>query len=511
MNSLRKISRALVSVYDKSGLEPIISLLHDHKIEIISTGGTKKFIEQRGIAVTEVSSLTGFPEILGGRVKSLHPVIFGGILQRSDDAQDKKEVALHHIRPVDLVVVDLYPFEKTVALKKANQDSVPEEEVIEKIDIGGVSLIRAAAKNFNDVLIIPSVEDYEVLKQVLEQDAQSNLTLRKQMAARAFAVTARYDSLIQQYLDKQQTVFAQVNLHKQPLRYGENPHQQGAFYGKLNEVFEQLSGKELSYNNLLDADAALNLISEFDECTCAIIKHNNACGLAAADTAADAWNKALAADPVSAFGGIIALNRKADAAAAREINKLFFEILIAPAFDSEALALLTQKKNRILLRLIGYPESAFRFQSALNGILFQDKDVMQETRSHLKTVTVLSPSETQTDDLLFALRIVKHTRSNAIVLVKNKQLLASGTGQTSRVDALNQAIEKARRFSMDLQNAVMASDAFFPFPDCVEIAAAAGITAIAQPGGSVKDSDSIQAADRLKIAMVMTGLRHFRH
>lgn len=511
MNHSKKIKRALVSVFDKTGLDPLIRAMQQKGIEILSTGGTKNFIEQLGIPVTEVSSLTGFPEIFSGRVKTLHPAVFGGILQRRDDVQDKKEASQHNIPPIDLVVVDLYPFEKTIAAKNSGTHSVTEQEVIEKIDIGGVSLIRAAAKNFNDVLIIPSVYDYAVLKQVLEQNASTDLSLRKQMAARAFAITARYDSLIQNYFDDQHSVFAEVILHKQPLRYGENPHQQGAFFGKLDEVFEQLSGKELSYNNLLDVDAALSLISEFDECTCAIIKHNNACALASASSVSEAWNRALAADPVSAFGGIIAFNREVDVTAAHEINKLFFEILIAPSYHPDALALLAQKKNRIILRLVNYPESKFRFQSSLNGILFQDKDVKQETKNDLKTVTALSPSASQMEELLFALRIVKHTRSNAIVIVKNKQLLGSGTGQTSRVDALNQAIEKAKRFNMDLQNAVMASDAFFPFPDCVEISAAAGITAIAQPGGSVKDKDSIDAANRLKIAMVMTGFRHFRH
>lgn len=511
MNNIRKISRALISVFDKTGLEPIIRLLNKYRIEIISTGGTKKYIEELGMPVTEVASLTGFPEIFGGRVKTLHPAVFGGILQRSADAQDNSEAAQHNIPSIDLVIVDLYPFEKTIAAKRAGHDSVTDKDVIEKIDIGGVSLIRAAAKNYNDVLIIPSVEEYDVLKEVLEQGFETLLPLRKRMAARAFAITARYDSLIQNYFDEQHSVFAEVNLHKKQLRYGENPHQQGAFFGRLGEMFEQLSGKELSYNNLLDADAALSLIAEFDECTCAIIKHNNACGLASAASPSEAWNRALAADPVSAFGGIIAFNREVNAAAAQEINKLFFEILIAPSFQPDALALLTQKKNRILLRLINYPESKFRFQSALNGILFQDKDIKHETKEDLKTVTEQLPSEQQIQDLLFALRIVKHTRSNAIVLVKNKQLLASGTGQTSRVDALNQAIDKARRFNMDLQNAVMASDAFFPFPDCVEISATAGITAIVQPGGSVKDKDSVEAANRLKIAMVMTGFRHFRH
>lgn len=511
MNDIKKINRALVSVFDKTGLEPLIRAMHQNSIEIISTGGTKKFIEQLGMPVTEVSSLTGFPEIFGGRVKTLHPFVFGGILQRSDDAKDKKEADQHNIPPIDLVVVDLYPFEKTITAKNSGNQSVTEQEVIEKIDIGGVSLIRAAAKNFNDVLIIPSVDDYALLKQVLEQNASTDLALRKQMAARAFAITAHYDSLIQRYFDDQHSVFAEVNLHKQTLRYGENPHQQGAYFGRLNEVFEQLNGKELSYNNLLDVDAALSLISEFDECTCAIIKHNIACGLASAKSTTEAWSRALAADPVSAFGGIIAFNRQVDAMVANEINKLFFEILIAPSYHPDALALLAQKKNRILLRLINYPESKFRFQSSLNGILFQDKDVKHETKEDLKTVTEQSPSASQTDDLLFALRIVKHTRSNAIVLAKNKQLLASGTGQTSRVDALNQAIEKAKRFNMDLNNSVMASDAFFPFPDCVEIAAAADITAIAQPGGSVKDKESVEACNRLKIAMVMTGFRHFRH
>jgi len=501
----KRIMRALVSVYNKNGLEPLIRLLHQNQVSLISTGGTKIIIEKLGIPVTEAAELTGYPEIFGGRVKTLHPAIFGGILQRSENLSDQQEAEKHQIPAIDLVLVDLYPFEETVT------SVASEAEIIEKIDIGGVALIRAAAKNFKDVLIIPSVEDYNPLKEILANGSFTTIEQRKQFATRAFAITARYDSLIHKHLAGRNPVFAEVHIQNHELRYGENPHQKGFFFGKLEDHIEQLHGKELSYNNLLDTDAALSLISEFNECTCAIIKHNNACGIATASTAVEAWKRALAGDPVSAFGGVIVFNSEIDPSTAEEVNKLFFEILIAPSYQPEALEILKQKKNRILLRLKKQPDEAWRYQPLLGGILFQERDRKTETAAELKSVTDQLPTPAEVSDLLFALKLVKHTRSNAIVLAKDNCLLASGTGQTSRVDALNQAVEKARRLGFDLKGAVMASDAFFPFPDCVEIAGQAGITAIIQPGGSVRDKDSIDAANRLKIAMVFTGIRHFRH
>jgi phosphoribosylaminoimidazolecarboxamide formyltransferase/IMP cyclohydrolase len=506
----KKISRALVSVYDKTGLEPLIRRMHHLGITLISTGGTKRAIEQWGIPVNEVAELTGFPEILGGRVKTLHPLIFGGILQRSMQTANADELQKHHILPIDLVVVDLYPFEKMLNKKKSGKN-IGEDELMEMIDIGGIALIRAAAKNFKEVLVIPSAEYYPVLEQVLHNGGTSDSLLRQRMAACSFVLTARYDSIIYKYLESSPAAFAEVHLQKHSLRYGENPHQKGSFFGSLNDVFDQLNGKELSYNNLLDIDAALGLIGEFDSCTCAILKHTNACGVASAETTLTAWQKAFQADQLSAFGGIVVFNRPLDEEIARALHPHFLEIIIAPDFSSQALALLKQKKNRIILQSKNLSFTSVRFQSALNGILFQERDFKSETCEDLKTVTQRSPDESQIRDLLFALRIVKHTRSNAIVLARDQQMLGSGMGQTSRVDALQQAIEKALRAGLNLTHAVMASDAFFPFPDCVEIAARAGITAIAQPGGSVKDQDSILMADRYQIAMVFTGYRHFRH
>ena len=501
MSRTKKIKSALVSVYHKDGLDEIIKLLDKNKISIYSTGGTKDFIQSLGIDVIAVEELTSYPSILGGRVKTLHPKIFGGILGRRDHENDVTQLEQFEIPEIDLVVVDLYPFRETVIAGGTA------EEIIEKIDIGGISLIRAAAKNFKDVLIIPSKNEYSFLKNILDNNAETTLEQRNQMASSAFGVSSSYDTAIHNYFTNSGKEFEKV------LRYGENPHQQGIFRGDLNEIFDQLSGKELSYNNLLDVDAAVNLISEFEDnnATVAILKHNNACGIATDSELSSAYKKALAGDPVSAFGGVIISNKNIDEATAALMNDLFFEILIAPDFESKALEILQQKKNRILLKQKSNPQSQKQIRTVLNGILEQDKDLKQIKSGDLKLVTKLSPTETQVEDLLFANIIVKHTKSNAIVLAKNKQLLASGAGQTSRVDALKHAIAKAKHFGFNLEGSVMASDAFFPFPDCVEIAAAEKIKAIIQPGGSIKDKDSIDAADKLNVAMVFSGTRHFRH
>jgi phosphoribosylaminoimidazolecarboxamide formyltransferase/IMP cyclohydrolase len=499
---------ALISVYHKDNLEPIIRRLHELEVTLYATGGTKDFILGLGVPVISVETLTDFPSILGGRVKTLHPAIFGGILNRRDNKTDAEEISRYKISSIDLVIVDLYPFEATVAA------GASEEEVIEKIDIGGISLIRAAAKNYKDVLVIPSRDSYEVLEDILKGNGETDISLRKLMAAFAFHITSDYDTAIFNYFNrnnemhifKKQGIFEGIFL-----RYGENPHQHANFYGDFDEMFEKIHGKEISYNNLLDIDAAVNLMTEFSEPAVAILKHNNACGIASRPDIADAWKAALAADPVSAFGGIIICNRKVSVNSAEEMNKLFFEILIAPAIDDDALQILKQKKNRILLLQKKFNLPAKQFRSLLNGVVEQDRDAKTETKSDMKVVTTVSPTDSQFDDLEFANKIVKHTKSNTIVLAKNKQLLASGTGQTSRVDALNQAIAKARNFKFDLSGAVMSSDAFFPFPDCVEIADKAGIKAIIQPGGSVKDQESIDYCDAHGLAMVMTGVRHFRH
>lgn len=496
---MAKIERALISVFYKDGLESVVKELNRLGVEIISTGGTAKFIEEQGVKVTPVESLTSYPSILGGRVKTLHPVIFGGILNRGDNPTDQEEMKEHGIPDIDLVIVDLYPFEETVA----NTDN--ESEIIEKIDIGGVSLIRAAAKNFKDTIIVARKEDYQPLVNLLsEKNGESDIEDRRAFATTAFEVTAMYDRAISNYFK------GIVDL---PLRYGENPHQSGKYVGDL-DIFEQLHGKELSYNNLLDIDAAIGLLGDFRDqkgVTFAILKHNNACGLAIRDNVSDAYSDALAGDPVSAFGGILITNATVNKAAAEKMNDLFFEVLIAPEFDEDALEILKSKKNRILLRLKSYPEVTTTKRSILNGILIQDKDNKVETRDDLTVATTKAPTESEIDDLLFASILVKHTKSNAIVLAKGKQLLASGTGQTSRVDALNQAINKAKSFGFDLNGAVMASDAFFPFPDCVEIAKDAGVTAVIQPGGSIKDQLSVDFCDQNEMAMVMTGTRHFRH
>ena len=503
----KQIKRALISVYHKERLDLIIKKLHDEGVSFLSTGGTKTFIESQGIPCEAVEELTTYPSILGGRVKTLHPKVFGGILARRDVEKDAEQLTEYQIPEIDLVIVDLYPFEATVA---AGAD---EKNVIEKIDIGGISLIRAAAKNYKDVVILASQDQYMPFLELINQNgAETTLEERRWFAKEAFAVTSHYDSAIFNYFDGEDaSAFRFTANGSKPLRYGENPHQKGYFFGQFNEMFEQLHGKEISYNNLLDIDAAVNLINDFEDITFAILKHNNACGLASRDELKNAWKDALAGDPVSAYGGVLITNAIVDKDTAEEINKLFFEVIIAPDYDLDALELLTQKKNRIILVLENTKVPQKQFRSVLNGVLVQERDTYQETGEELKTVTEKEPDEDEIDDLLFADKIVKHSKSNAIVLAKDKQLIASGVGQTSRVDALKQAIEKAKSFDFDLQGAVMASDAFFPFNDCVEIAAEAGITAIIQPGGSVRDTDSIEMANQKGVSMVTTGIRHFKH
>lgn len=504
---MKKIKNALISVYYKDGLDEIVKELNKLGVTIFSTGGTQSFIEGLGVSVVPVENLTSYPSILGGRVKTLHPKIFGGILGRRELQNDVAQLEEYQIPEIDLVIVDLYPFEETVA------SGASEADIIEKIDIGGISLIRAAAKNFNDVLIVASKVEYAFLNELLKsKQGFSDINDRKYLATKAFNVSSHYDTAIFNYFSKgEEPVFKQSVQQAYPLRYGENPHQKGSFFGKLDAMFDKLHGKELSYNNLLDVDAAVNLIAEFSEPTVAILKHNNACGIASRSSVAEAWNDALAGDPVSAFGGIIIANKKIDVQTANAMNEIFFEVVIAPAYDTEALEVLKQKKNRIILiqKPLALPEKQFR--QVLNGVLVQDKDNHTETESDFNFCTNLKPTQQQVEDLLFANKIAKHTKSNTIVLAKNKQLLASGTGQTSRVDALKQAITKAQTFNFDLKGAVMASDAFFPFPDCVEIAGNAGINAVIQPGGSIKDKDSIDYCNAHNISMVMTGYRHFKH
>jgi phosphoribosylaminoimidazolecarboxamide formyltransferase/IMP cyclohydrolase len=504
-----KIKNALISVFYKDGLGPIVDKLSELGVEVYSTGGTQSFIEERGIKVTAVEDLTSYPSILGGRVKTLHPKIFGGILNRRELAGDQEQIAEYEIPEIDLVIVDLYPFEETVA------SGAEEQDIIEKIDIGGISLIRAAAKNFKDVVIISSKDQYTTLLNTLN-DAQgfTNIDQRKSYAKDAFNISSHYDSAIFNYFaDGSGDTFKQSIKNSQTLRYGENPHQEGKFYGNLNEVFDKLHGKELSYNNLLDVDAAVNLIAEYKDAgpTFAILKHNNACGLATRSTLLQAWHDALAGDPVSAFGGVLISNRIIDKATADEIHKLFCEVVIAPGYDVEALEILKGKKNRVLLVQKEVSLGGKQFRTILNGVLEQDKDLKSETASDMKQVTIKAPTQSEIKDMIFANKLVKHTKSNTIVFAKNDQLLASGTGETSRVDALRHAIEKAKVFNFDLTGAVMASDAFFPFPDCVELADNAGITAVIQPGGSIKDQNSIDYCDAHNIAMVTTGTRHFKH
>lgn len=507
MTATKRIKRALVSVYHKDGLDEILKKLNAEGVSFVSTGGTKTFIESLGIACDAVEDLTGYPSILGGRVKTLHPKVFGGILARRENEGDQAQLAQYEIPEIDLVIVDLYPFEETVA------SGADEQSIIEKIDIGGISLIRAAAKNFKDVVIVASKHQYTPLLNLLsEKGAETSLEDRKWFAEEAFAVSSGYDSAIFNYFDNREGSYFRVAID-QPmhLRYGENPHQKGLFYGQFNNMFDQLHGKEISYNNLLDIDAAVNLIDEFDELTFAILKHNNACGVASRSNVVDAWKDALAGDPVSAFGGILITNTTINKEAAEEINKIFFEVIIAPAYDADALAILEQKKNRIVLVRKECKTCPMQFRSLLNGALMQEKDLSIQTESDLVAMTEKQPSAKEVEDLLFANKIVKNSKSNAITLVKNKQLCASGIGQTSRVDSLKQAIEKAHSFNFDLQGAVMASDAFFPFPDCVEIADKAGITAVIQPGGSIKDELSVAYCNEHNIAMVKTGVRHFKH
>lgn len=508
MSDLKKIQSALISVYHKDNLEEIVKKLDSLGVKIFSTGGTKDFIEKFNIKVTAVEDVTSYPSIFGGRVKTLHPKVFGGILFRRDNQSDLEEASKYEIPPVDLVIVDLYPFEETLT------SGASDDDIIEKIDIGGISLIRAAAKNFNDVVIVPSRNEYGKLIQLLnDKSGATSLADRKWFAASAFNVSSHYDTAIFNYFNKNAgiTAFKQSIIKHDHLRYGENPHQKGWFFGDFNKVFDQLNGKEISYNNLLDIDAAVNLIAEFTDTTFAILKHNNACGLASREKLVDAWKDALAGDPVSAFGGILITNRDVDEETAYEVNQLFFEVLIAPAYDAKALEILKSRKNRIILiqKPVSLPDASFR--SLLNGVAYQDKDISTEAEADMKLVTRVVPGKAELADLVFANKIVKHTKSNTIVLAKNKQLIASGVGQTSRVDALKQAIEKAANFGFNTKGAVMASDAFFPFPDCVQIAHEAGINTVVQPGGSVKDNDSIEYCDLNNMAMVFTGIRHFKH
>lgn len=505
---MEKIKNALISVYHKENLEKILQKLHELNIKIYSTGGTYDYIKKLGIPVTTVESLTSYPSILGGRVKTLHPLIFGGILFRRENETDAQQVKEYGIPEMDLVIVDLYPFEETLA------NTRDENEIIEKIDIGGISLIRAAAKNFNDVVIIGSSDKYPDLLDMLEEkNGHSELEDRKKFAAYAFNITSHYDTAIFNYFNESARidVFKKSITQSKLLRYGENPHQAGTYFGKLGDIFDQLHGKEISYNNLLDIDASVQLISEFDETTFAVLKHNNACGLACRPTLLEAWNAALAGDPISAFGGVLVTNRRLDKSTAIEINNIFFEVIIAPEYDDDAIEILKSKKNRIILvqKQFDFPET--NYKSVLNGVLVQEKDIKSEEIHHLSLSTNCHASESELQDLVFANKIVKHTKSNAIVIAKNLQLYAAGTGQTSRVDAMRQAIKKAREFEKDLNGAVLASDAFFPFPDNVEIAHNAGITAIVQPGGSIKDQDSIDYCNEHNISMYFTGIRHFKH
>lgn len=504
--SLKKIQSALISVYYKDGLAPLVELLHQHGVTLYSTGGTQTFIEQMNIPVTAVEDLTSYPSIFGGRVKTLHPKVFGGILYRRDNEGDVQTAAQFEIPSIDLVIVDLYPFEETV------KSGASDDDIIEKIDIGGISLIRGAAKNFQDVLIVSSREQYaSVLELLQSKDCATDLTDRRMFAAQAFGVSSHYDTAINAWFTGEQALHQFKTFPQQTLRYGENPHQAATFYGDLEAMFEQLHGKELSYNNLMDVEACVRLMDEFDETTFVIVKHNNACGVATAATAHQAYVNALACDPVSAFGGVIITNAHVDLATAEELHKLFFEILIAPSFDEAALEVLKQKRDRRLLKrkMVELPKK--QFKTLLNGVLEQDKDLSTETAEQFKVVTEKVPTEAETKALEFALKICKHLKSNNVVLAKDGQLLACGVGQTSRVDALKQAIDKANAFGFDLNGGVMASEAFFPFPDCVEIAHQVGITAVVQPGGSIRDKESIEFCNAHGVAMVTTGVRHFLH
>lgn len=501
-----KIKNALISVYHKDNLDKIIHKLDSLGVNLISTSGTKDYIESLGVKVIAVEDLTKYPSILGGRVKTLHPNIFGGILARRNNENDKIQTEEYEILEIDLVIVDLYPFEETI------NKSSSHEEIIEKIDIGGISLIRAAAKNYKDVVIVSSMNQYNNLLSILEKgNGITTLEERLYFAKEAFNVSSHYDTIIFKYFNKDKIdVFKQSITKSNELRYGENPHQKAMFYGNIDEIFDKLNGKEISYNNLLDIDAAINLISEFEETTFAIIKHNNPCGLATRNSSLEAWKDAIVVDTLSAFGGIIITNSKLDKVTAEEINKMFFEVIIAPDYDEKAIELLKSKKNRIILKQKQYKSKELnQFRTILNGVLLQEKDSINIIEN--KFVTKETPNENELEDLLFANKIVKHSKSNAIVIAKNKQLIASGIGQTSRIDALNQAIEKAKSRNINIENSVLASDAYFPFADSVESAHKAGIKAIIQPGGSVRDNDSIEYCNKNGVKMVMTEARHFKH
>ncbi len=504
----RRITRSLISVYNKEGLDEIVKKLIELNVEICSTGGTYDYLIKMGVKATAVEDITGYPSILGGRVKTLHPKIFGGILGRRDNPGDIKSFQEYEIPAIDLVIVDLYPFEATVAAGGSH------EEIIEKIDIGGISLIRAAAKNYRDVIIVPSKRSYPKLLDLLNRKGGiSSIEERSLFAAEAFNVSSHYDTAIFNYLNKEAGLpsFKVSESNEVALRYGENPHQSAAFWGESDALPKQLWGKELSYNNLLDLEASLELVADFEEPTVAIIKHNNACGCASRINLTDAWSAALAADPVSAFGGVIVANREVDAQTASEMNKIFFEIVSAPAFTPEALEILKEKKNRIILVTDGIKLSSKKFRSLLGGALVQERDSFTESADILKCATTLAPTKEQINDMLFANKIVKHSKSNAIVLAKENTLIASGIGQTSRVDALKQAIAKAAEFGFSVEGSVMASDAFFPFADCVEIAQKAGVKAVIQPGGSIRDNESIEYCNNNGVSMVITGHRHFKH
>tara|TARA_B100000497_G_C7691193_1_gene420329 strand:- start:1464 stop:2984 length:1521 start_codon:yes stop_codon:yes gene_type:complete len=506
MTQGRKIKNALISVFHKDGLSPIVKKLEKLGIEIYSTGGTQDFIEGEGIKVNRVEDLTSYPSILGGRVKTLHPNVFGGILSRRELDSDKEQLNQYNIPEFDLVIVDLYPFEKTV------QSSATEQDIIEKIDIGGISLIRAAAKNYKDVLIVSEMNQYSDVLNILENgNGSTQLETRKKFASKAFNISSHYDTAIFKYFNKEEVAFKQSVKENKVLRYGENPHQNGTFFGDLSDMFDQLHGKELSYNNLLDVDAAVNLISEFEETTFIVMKHNNACGIASRKQLVNSWKDALSGDPVSAFGGVLITNNEIDLETAEEINKIFFEVIIAPSYNSDALTILKSKKNRIILTQKNVELDKTQFRTVLNGVLHQDKDLHTDTIDDMKTVTKLSPSEEELSDMVFASKVCKHTKSNTIVFAKNKQLLSSGVGQTSRVDALKQAVVKAKTFNFDLNGAVMASDAFFPFPDCVELANNQGVKCVIQPGGSIKDNLSVEYCNNNNMKMVTTGYRHFKH
>lgn len=503
----RTIKRALISVYYKEGIDIIARKLHHLGVEILSTGGTCDYITEMGIPVTPVEDITCYPSILGGRVKTLHPKVFGGILARRDNKEDLNHLAQYNIPEIDLIIVDLYPFQEYVSSNSSH------EQIIEKIDIGGISLIRAAAKNYKDVVIISSKELYGKLSNILEKGNCTTLEDRFYFAAQAFNISSHYDTSIFKYFEKSNPIetFKESITESRPLRYGENPHQKAHFYGPSSKLPKQIHGKEISYNNLLDIEAAIELIWDFDTPTVAILKHNNACGCASETSLVKAWKNALAADPISAFGGVIASNREIDVQSAQEINNIFFEVIIAPSYSKEALGILKQKKNRIILISEYDLRSTKKFRSLLGGVLVQDRDSISETEQDLTSVTDKKATDKEIEDMIFANKLVKHSKSNAIVLVKNSSLVASGIGQTSRVDALKQAIVKAQTFGLDLNGSVMASDAFFPFPDCVEIAHKAGITAVIQPGGSIKDNESIEYCNRNNLAMVTTGTRHFKH